>query len=263
MVSSVANAPPRPAARREGQRRPPAPNVNVGEAERLLSLLGGGALAVLGGAGPRGLNRLVLPLVGGLLAYRGLSGHCSAYAALGLDTSEPAPATAVRAGAGVKVERAVTINKPAELLYRFWRQLDTLPQFMQHLKEVKVLGPTRSRWVAKAPMGMTAEWDAEVINDERNALIAWRSLPGSQVATAGSVRFTPAPAGRGTEVHVSLKYDPPGGKLGAWLAWLFGESPEWQVRADLMRWKQLLEAGEIATVEGQTSGREGVGRAVR
>lgn len=264
MVSSVVQAPPRPAARRGGPRpRRAAPDVNVGEAERLLSLIGGGALAVLGAAGPRGLGRVVLPALGGLLAYRGLSGHCSAYAALGLNTAEPAPATAVRAGTGFKVERAVTINKPAELLYRFWRQLDTLPRFMEHLKEVRVIDPTRSHWVAKAPLGLTAEWDAEVFNDERNALIAWRSLPGSSVATAGSVRFTPAPQGRGTEVHVSLKYDPPGGKLGGWLAWLFGESPEWQVRADLMRLKQLLEAGEIATVEGQPSGRVAEGRAER
>lgn len=263
MSSLLQEAPPGPAQRRNGHPPHPQSRSNVSDAERVASVVGGGVLALFGVAGSRGLGRVLLPLAGGLLAYRGLTGHCSVYSSLGIDTSEKAPATAVRAGAGVKVERAVTIGKPAEEVYRFWRKLDNLPQFMEHLKEVRVTDNTRSHWVAKAPLGMSAEWDAEIFNDEPNALIAWRSLPGSTVATAGSVRFVKAPAGRGTEVHVSLKYDPPGGKLGATLAWLMGESPEWQVRADLLRLKQLLEAGELATAHGEPSGREVERRAER
>src|SRR2546430_110214 len=101
--------------------------------------------------------------------------------------------------------------------------------------------------------GMSVSWDAEIINEEPNRLIAWRSLEGSQVSTAGSVHFTPAPGDRGTEVRVVLKYDPPGGKLGGWLAWLFGADPECEIQEDLRRFKQLTEAGEIPTIEGQTS----------
>lgn len=263
MVSLLRDAPPTPTPKRNGRVPRRESSANVGEVERLFSLVGGGALALLGVAGPRGPGRVLLPLAGGLLAYRGLSGHCALYSALGLNSSDQAPATAVKAGTGVKVERAVTINKPAEEVYRFWRQLDNLPRFLEHLHEVRVIDHHRSHWVAKAPLGLSAEWDAEIFNDEPNALIAWRSLPGSTIAMAGSVRFQAAPAGRGTEVRVSLKYDPPGGKLGATLAWLMGESPEWQVRSDLLRLKQLLETGEIATVQGQPSGRESERRTER
>src|SRR5581483_8390332 len=149
----------------------------------------------------------------------------------------------VAAGHGYKIEGAVTVNKPAGDLYRFWRQLDNLPRFMDHLKEVRMLGNGRSHWVAEGPMGTSVEWDAEVVNERFGELIAWQSLPGSDVNTAGSVHFTPAPGNRGTEVRVELKYDPPAGKLGAWFASLFGEAPGQQVRADLQRFKEMMESG--------------------
>src|SRR5262249_19531396 len=125
---------------------------------------------------------------------------------------------------------------------------------MRHLQSVTVQGD-KSHWVARAPLGRTVEWDAEVINEKPNELIAWRSLEGSDVDTAGSVHFTPAPApaGRGPEVRVTCKYAPPAGKLGGWLAWLFGQEPSVQVREDLRAFKRLMEAGELPTVEGQTS----------
>jgi uncharacterized membrane protein len=214
------------------------PSVNVGEVERLLSLLGGGLLAVEGLR--RGtLGGAALAAVGGAFVYRGVTGHCPWYAALDVHTNRPTgPRASVAATHGVKVVRAVTINRPAEELYRSWRNFETLPQFMQHLVCVRQQGPL-SHWVAKAPGGTTVEWDAEIINEDSNRLIAWRSLPGALVSSAGSVHFTPAPTGRGTEVMVTLKYDPPGGKLASWLAWLFGEEPDQQIRADLLRFKAL------------------------
>jgi uncharacterized membrane protein len=118
-----------------------------------------------------------------------------------------------------------------------------------------VTGEGRSHWVAKAPAGTTVEWDAEVYNEKENEMIAWRSLEGSQVDNAGSVHFTPAPGGRGTQVRVVLKYDPPAGVIGAAVARLFGESPAQQIDEDLRRFKQLMEAGEVATTTGQPSGR--------
>lgn len=223
--------------------------VNVHDIERLISLAGGGAAALYG------LQRgsLVLTALGGSLLYRALSGHCPLYSALGVNTADGhTPAASVAADAGVKVVRAFTVNRPAEELYRHWRNLEGLPRFMKHLKSVTEKGD-RSHWVAYGPAGTEVSWDAEIINEEPNRLIAWRSLEGSTIATAGSVQFRPAPAGRGTEIVVTLKYDPPGGKLGSWLAWLFGEEPSLQVRDDLRRFKQLAEAEEIPTTQGQPS----------
>jgi len=215
---------------------------NVGDTERWLSVLGGGALAL---AALRQGNWF-LGLLGGLIVHRGVSGHCYLYGALGIDTTKgTGPATAVPAGHGVKVEHAVTIDRPPAELYRFWRAFDNLPRIMKHVESVKVDG-NRSHWIARA-LGTEVSWDAEVYNEKENELIAWRSLPGSQVNTAGSVHFTPVGGGRSTEVRVNLKYDPPAGQVGAFLARLFGEAPEQQIRADLSRFKLLMEEGSAAT----------------
>ena len=129
---------------------------------------------------------------------------------------------------------------------------------MRHLVSVRQLDDRRSHWVAKGPAGRTFEWDAEIINQIANELIAWRTLENASVASAGSVRFKSAGSGRGTEVHVRLQYAPPAGKAGAAIAWLFGKEPSQTIREDLRRFKQLLEAGEVPTVEGQPRGRQSV-----
>ena len=126
---------------------------------------------------------------------------------------------------------------------------------MNHLKSVQVTGSNRSHWVAKGPAGKSIEWDAEVTDDQPGELIAWRSLPGADVDHAGTVRFNRAPGGRGSIVKVNMEYRPPGGLLGGKLAKLLGEAPEKQVAVDLLRFKQLLETGEIARTEGQPAGR--------
>src|SRR5438067_986104 len=228
------NAPARPQVTSRAMRPMQAEScpVNVGDGERLLSAVGGGALAVYGLT--RGdVGGLALAALGGGLVYRGVSGHCSCYSALGVSTADDrTPTTAVRPDHGVKVEHTVTINRPAADLYRYWRNLENLPQFMRHLASVKVDG-NRSHWVAKAPLGMTVEWDAEVITERPNELIGWRSLPGSTVDTAGSVHFRSSAGGRGTEVTVTLKYDPPAGQVGATLARWLGEAPEEMIAEDL------------------------------
>jgi uncharacterized membrane protein len=157
--------------------------------------------------------------------------------------------------AAVHFTKAVTINRSPQELYEFWRGFDRLPQFMNHLKSVTVTGRGRSHWVAKGPAGTSVEWDAEVINERPNELIAWRSLPGSDVDHAGTVRFEPAGGKRGTVVKVELHYSPPAGAIGKTIAKLFGESPEKQIQVDLHRFKQLIETGEIATTKGQPAGR--------
>lgn len=158
--------------------------------------------------------------------------------------------------AGNKVNKAITINRPVEELYQFWRNFENLPRVMGHLVTVRNLGGTRSHWVAKAPLGQTVEWDAEVTEDVPNRRIAWRSIDGVTVYNEGSVEFAPATGNRGTVLRVQISYDPPGGKLGATVAKLAGEAPDKQVPVDLMRFKQWLEAGEIASTEGQPAGRE-------
>ena len=139
----------------------------------------------------------------------------------------------------------MTINRSPEEIYHFWRDFQNLPRFMDHLESVDVLDERRSHWRAKAPAGKTVEWDAEIIEDRPNELIAWRSLENADVPNTGSVRFVPAPGGRGTEVHVELKYDPPGGAVGVAIAKLFGEEPNQQVATDLRRFKQVMETGEV------------------
>ena len=158
----------------------------------------------------------------------------------------------------VAVEKAVTVGRSPEDLYAFWRNFENLPQFMTHLESVSVqAGGTRSHWVAKAPVGTQVQWDAEITEDEPGRRIAWRSLEGALVPNEGHVDFRPAPTGRGTEVHVSLTYRPPGGSMGASVARLLGEEPAVQVAEDLRRLKRLLEVGEEPTTEGQASGRKG------
>jgi len=144
-----------------------------------------------------------------------------------------------------EVTANLTINRPPEEVYRFWRQLDNLPQFMQHLESVQVLDDRRSHWVARAPAGKRVEWDAVITQDRPNELIGWRSDEDAQVRNEGTVRFRPAPGGRGTEVSVTLRYDPPAGVLGAAISKLFLEEPTKQIPDDLRRFKQVMELGEV------------------
>jgi uncharacterized membrane protein len=230
--------------------------VNVGQTERLVSQVGGGALVVVGLA-KGGLRGLVTAGLGAALVARGMTGHCSLYEAIGMDTAEPerGPYGAVPAQQGVRVEEAIIIDRKPDDIYLFWRDHANLSRFMSDVVEVTSADGVHSHWVVGGPMGLTLEYDAEIHNDEPGRLIAWRSLPGAQLATAGTVRFSPAAGGRGTEVRVNQKFDPPGGKIAVGVAKLFGHDPTSVTRDNLRRLKQLMEAGEIATITGQPSGR--------
>ena len=235
------------------------PEINVGRTERTISAVAGGALA-LAGLRMRSLPGLLMAALGGGLAYRGVTGHCHAYRALGVNTADeddarPGPASPEEYfERGIHVEQSMTVERTPWDLYSFWRNFENLAQFLHHVESVKVLDEKRSHWVVRAPAGTTVEWDAEIINDEPNSLIAWRSLENANVDNAGSVRFVPGPEGRGTEVRVVIDYIPPGGRVGKWVATLFGKNPSHQIREDLRRFKRLMETGEIPTVEGQPTG---------
>lgn len=155
----------------------------------------------------------------------------------------------------IRVEKHVTVLRPAAELYAFWRKLENLPQVMSHLESVTETDERFSHWTAKGPAGTSVSWDAEITEDLENKVIAWRALEGSGIQNAGSVFFNELSHGRGTEIKVVLAYEPPLGKLGAVVARLMGEEPERQLQDDLRRFKQLMETGEIATTHGQPSGR--------
>jgi uncharacterized membrane protein len=161
-----------------------------------------------------------------------------------------------RSGRGDAIVRSVTVARPAAELYAFWRNLENLPRVMPHLESVSADGGTRSHWVARGPMGSRVEWDAETTEDLPDQLIAWQSVDGSAVAHAGRVTFSPAPAGRGTEVRVEMTYSPPGGPIGSVVAALSGEEPGQQVADALRRFKQVMETGEPVISEATATGRK-------
>ena len=236
--------------------------VNVADVERWASALGGAALAAYGikQLKDRSPSGAALAAAGSALIVRGATGHCHVYAATGLNTANDGGDTrASLAGSrGINVEEVLTINSSADALFAFWRRLELLPQFMDHLVSVSQLDSRRSRWVAKAPAGRTVEWEAEIINEITGELLAWRTVEGSDVDSAGSVTFRPAPGRRGTQVHVRLQYDPPAGKVGRTVAWLLGHDPASAIREDLRRFKQLMETGEVPTIEGQPRGKQSI-----
>jgi uncharacterized membrane protein len=234
--------------------------VNVADAERWVSALGGAALAAWGIKQlkeERVQSGAMIAAAGVSLIARGATGRWPMYASGGA-TAERNTRAALGGSRGLNVEQAFTINRPAEELYAYWRRFEQLPKFMSHLISVRQLDERRSHWVARGPGGRKVEWNAEIINEIPNELIAWQTVGKSDVVSAGSVRFRPAAGGRGTEVRVRLQYEPPAGKLGATLAWLLGHEPSQTIQEDLRKFKQLLEAGEVPTVEGQPRGRQSI-----
>ncbi len=211
----------------------------LGSVDSWLSLIGGGALAAWGlqrGISERSPLGFGIAAGGGALVYNGLRRRDSR-------------------AAGAHMQASFTINKPPEEVFRFWRNFENLPKFMSHLESVQPNGSRYSKWVARGPMGAKVSWDAEITDERENEWIVWRSMPGSTVRNSGSVQFRRAPGNRGTEVTVAMEYEPLAGSAGKFIAGLLGAAPENAVREELRRFKQLMEAGEIPTTEGQPHGR--------
>ena len=236
--------------------------VNVSRVERWLAMVAGGALAAYG-LKRRGAPGGAAAIAGAALLYRGATGHCDLYQALGVNRAygrvngnafrgdgtgriaDRGSDTRAQLGGhrGIHVEESVTIDRPISELYRFWRNFENLPHFMEHLESVAMREEGISHWVAKGPARMRPEWDARIINEVENKVIGWQSLEGSMISTAGSVNFDEDI--QGTRVTVHLQYNPPGGKAGAAVARIFGEEPSQTIREDLGRFKQLMETGKI------------------
>lgn len=207
--------------------------VNVGEAERIASTIGGIALGIAGLRDLRSPAGIGMLLAAGVLLVRGVSGFCFVNQAIGRNTAR-------RPGAPVDIRTSVSLNKPASEVYKFWRRLENLPRFMRHLERVEQIDPTRSRWTAKGPAGIgSVSWEAEIVEDHQNEFIAWRSLPGSTVDNAGQVRFVQTPTG--TDIRVQMTYRLPAGDVGSAAAKLISPMTERMIRDDIQDLKKVME----------------------
>jgi uncharacterized membrane protein len=216
-------------------------------------------------------SRVVGDVIDLSLLGRALADPCNAHdrlagavaAVMGVTALDVAAATTLTRAAprvrALRIVKSIAINRTPAECYAAWRRLEHLPRFMSQLEVVRVFDGRRSHWVARGPAGTTVEWDAEIVRDEPDALIAWRSLGGGDVDTRGSVVFAQRSGGHGTIVRVAMEYAPPAGRLGALVARLFVVAPEQQVKEDLRRFKRLLETGEVPTTEGQPSCRRSLG----
>lgn len=212
-------------------------HMNLPDDERVLSGVVGLALTAAGFS-RNGFTRWALLLAGGALLRRGFAGHCPVYERLDLDRRHGR--SGVPGNRGKRIEASVEINCPADRLFAFWRDLEQLPQVMRHVESVEQRSANRSHWKVTGPAGRKLEWDAEIINERENRLIAWQSLPGSTVSNAGSVWFEPSAGGQ-TRVKVALEFDPPAGAVGAAVAGFLGNSPESDLAEDLQRFKAFAE----------------------
>lgn len=224
---------------------------NLADWERALSLAIGVAFVI--SAARR--RRLASPrtMTGLSLIGRAASGYCPVSNALGFGSHDDDTRVALSGSGGTRLDESITIARSPKEIYDIWRDVEQLPRFMRGVERVERIDERTSHWVFRAPGGMTLEWRAEIINDVEPSLIAWKSLPGADVVSAGSVHFKEAPRG-GTEVTVTMQYDAPGGTLGRAVSWMTGRSAEGELREDLRRLKRWLETGALPTVEGQPAG---------
>jgi uncharacterized membrane protein len=221
--------------------------LDLGQPERLAATAAGGLLLLFGLRNPTPANLLLGTLGAGLL-YQGAAGRNIVES---IRQGQPLVADPN----GVRIKKSLTINRPPDEVYAFWRDLENLARYMKNVRSVQRHGGGRSHWVARGPRGMVLKWDAQITVDRPNAMIAWQTLPGGSIEHRGYVKFVPAPGGRGTEVHVALEYQPPGGELGKLFGALLGSVAEQQIQEQIRNFKQILEAGEVPTIKGQTSGR--------
>lgn len=212
--------------------------INAADVEHVSAMVVGSCL-VLSGMRRGGLVGAIFKVSGLALIYRGQQGYRPLYNALGLRLAD------VATGVGrqnVRVESSVIIHRPRQELYRIWRNLSNLPVFMDHLISVNEIDDNRSLWVARAPGGTVIKWDATIVNDIENELIAWNTMEGSGVDHAGSVRFKEMEDGA-TRVTIVMRYDPPGDSLGVVIARVFGSDPQTQIDRDLKQFKAIMELG--------------------
>jgi uncharacterized membrane protein len=226
---------------------------NVGDSDRKISLVAG-AGSMLYGLTRGGMLGLALTAVGGLFVYRGLSGHCPMFSRMGYSTARPSDRGLFGEQRGpLHFTTGVTIQRSPEELYDFWHGFTHLPRFMKFIRDVRPSGGDRTHWVAEIPGMGQVEWESEVVRDVPNESISWRSVEGSEIPQEGEIRFRRAPDGKGTEVELDMRYEPPAGRLGRAFGGLLNVMTKEAAREDLRRFKRLMETGEIPTGSSQTA----------
>lgn len=217
---------------------------NVGQVERIASAAVGSFLIFSAFGNDRNVLGKVSRLgLGGYLLFRGITGNCALYNAMGMKGQQPR---------AIELRTTLTVNKPKEEVFRYWRKLENLPNFMEHLKMVKETDNKRSHWEAKVPGNIgTIEWDAEITEEKPGELIAWQSVDNATIYNAGHVSFLEAAGGRGTELLIRIIYQPPAGNVGAATAKLLNPVFEKMVKADIMRFKQVIETGEVSSARAE------------
>lgn len=216
-------------------------SVNVGRIERMASIVGGSLLIYQALSKDDNKYQLPAALAGLYLIGRGATGHDTFYSLFG---KHKLPDTVKN----INIITKVTVNKPRQEVYQFWRKLSNLPLFMEHLKEVKVIDDNRSHWEAKIPGSLgTIEWDAEIAKEIEGELLGWNSLPGATIHNAGKVEFRDADD-NGTELTVVITYRAPFGDVGEGIASLLTPMVKKMIIKDVKGFKRYIEAGDIATV---------------
>lgn len=214
-------------------------HANVGDAERIASTLAGGAFIAASLIG-RKAPRWSLLGAGIAMLFRGTTGYCSLYHALGVDQRDLRHRNGVPGNGGVRIEHSVDVHCPAADLYQFWRRVDQLPSILRHVESVVAVDEWHSHWKARGPIGPALEWDAEIINEREDKLIAWQSVHGASLKNAGSVRFDAIDADT-TRLKVCLELQPVGGTAALTLIRLFGTDPQRELETDLERFKDFAE----------------------
>jgi uncharacterized membrane protein len=224
-------------------------STNVGGMERIISGAAGGAMLAYG-LRTGGVGGTLLSILGGAMLFRGATGHCHMYQAAGINTSRNEPIGTQKSpynrrplSGRIHVTESVTIDRPANVVYTFWKNFENFPQFMEHVESVRKNPDDTWHWKAKAPLGTSVEWDARVTSDVEDQRIGWQSVDGSDIPNSGVVEFEGTSDNK-TEVKVTMIYEAPGGKIGEWVAWALGEEPSVQVAEDLQRFKELMESSE-------------------
>ena len=220
--------------------------MNLGRWERIGSVAAGAGLLYLASQRPR--MRGARQILGAGLVARGVTGYCAVKQALvGDEAARTDTKRWLGGAAGIHVRESVVIGRPVGEVYRFWRDLANLARFLRHVERIDVIDPRRSHWVVRGPGQMRLEWDAEILSDEPDALLSWKSTTPADIVSAGSVIFRPIGSEQ-TQIAVHFQYSPPGGRVGRKLAALLGQDPQMQVREDLQRLRGLLERREDASV---------------
>ncbi len=223
---------------------------NVGKNERILSVVGGGALAVLA-LRRKGVPGMVLGAAGAALLERGLTGHCRVYGALGIDRAEGPARGAMPDEGGFRGSARTAVNRPARELYDFWRDFTTAPRFRDTVTAVEILDESTSRWTAAGTMGRSFQWTSRLVEDRPGEYIAWESVPPSDLPNRGSVRFVPFGDGTQSEVHYTVEIDPPGGVVGQAILGLFHPKPQAVMEDELRAFRELMETGAAGKRELQ------------